>query len=525
MGDTESPTGDSTSSSGDSSPDDQDVDNQNSSSGDSSPDEQDVDSQTPLCQVLCQELDWNCSEFGPYGTDQTSCVVACEELAAVSLDSLVAMYCLIDTCEPSVCDPGDTPFPIPPSCDMACALLDGCDMVDLVEPDYPDLLELCSLGCAAGFVTGPDFVPGIVECITDELATGCDPEVVEMCFGEGPGEQDGLPTCPEVCDMAMNFTCMPWEDGPSEWAAEGACMADCEDFEVHDEASAITMYGCAITASCDALAHCTAPPPSGDDPSCEALCVKVFGQCGGDFMPSESFCTDYCTGQLMIYGASVTAQEAITCMEANPVSCDEDPYNAMFGCLLSLEDECDTICEAMAACQGGTVDECLEPCNAGLLALFSSSTTAELSQCIIEAAGDCTAEQACLSGPAPPPCYIVCSSGQACEPNEEMCQAACDTKVTDGALADVACEYADKCQTPGMCEGLDLDTPPMECVDACAGAPETTCADYPGGCVAACQGLFIGSGGADPTLPYCVAPALGESCSLDAAYWNCIEGP
>ena len=128
-----------------------------------------------------------------------------------------------------------------------------------------------------------------------------------------------------------------------------------------------------------------------------------------------------------------------------------------------------------------------------------------------------------MSGPQPPPCYSLCANGAACEPNQEMCMAVCDTKIADGSLGSVACEFADKCETDGLCEGLVVDNAPVECVDACATVAGDTCSDYDGGCVAACQGLVVGSGGLDAMTPYCVAPLLGQGCLLESAYWGCIE--
>ncbi|MDP6942955.1 MAG: hypothetical protein QF464_02300 [Myxococcota bacterium] len=480
--------------------------------------------QTLLCHILCDDIWESCGGYGPYGTDQDTCVQACVDLAAVSLDSLVAVACMHDTCDEALCDPGDTPFSIHPQCTTACDLFEACDMLDIIQPDYPDLLDFCYVGCSSSFMNEPEFMPGVVECAITVLEESCDPTVVDQCIpgGPGPGPGEG-PNCVETCDIAVNFNCPPWEDGPSAWPDDQACLADCQGFEDDPHASSITMYGCAVVATCDGLEACTVPPVE-DSTACETLCQKAFSACG-DFMPSMEFCVDYCTGQLMIFGDKVPLPEVNACIDAVGAACEEDPFGARFGCLLQLEEECDTICGALSVCNDDPagLDGCLLPCNAGYMNFFGGSTTAENAACIEGAAGDCAAVDACMAGPQPPPCFSLCASGMACEPNQEMCTAACETKVADGALADVACEYADQCETDGLCEGLDIASAPAECVDACASVTPDTCEAYPGGCVAACQGLFIGSGGADPTMPFCMAPQLGESCFIEMAYWNCMS--
>lgn len=480
-----------------------------------------------LCGVLCEKLNEDCDGYELYGADEAGCLAACEEMALISLDSLIGLACLSDTCNASQCEPGDTPFVVPAVCHAACGLLEACDLLGVIEPEHPDMVELCILGCASGHVVAPEFMPNVAECIAEGLEQGCDPTIVEQCVPQDPGPGGGggggeIPTCAEICDIAMNFKCPPWSDGPKDWPDIGACMADCALFEADAEASASTLHGCVMAASCDDMGHCTTPP-SGDDAACVKACTEVFGLCGPDFMPSMDFCNDYCTGQLMIFGATTTAEEVSICLDSAGLSCEQDPFGTVLGCLLDFEAECTTICDALTSCDGGTLEGCVEPCNAGYMSLFSGKPTADLAACMTEAADDCDAIQGCMSGPSPPPCYALCNSGQACEPNPEMCEAACDTKVADGKLADIACEFADKCQTAGLCEGLQVDAAPTECLEACDSAAESTCSAYEGGCVAACHGLMAGNAGTDPMLPFCMVPQLGESCAIDAAYWVCQQ--
>jgi hypothetical protein len=480
-----------------------------------------------LCQILCESLFEDCQTYEPYGTDKTSCIAVCEDLQATSLDSLVALSCMSDSCDPVMCDPGDAPFPIPPACEEACALFEACDLMSVIQPNQPDNFELCLVGCASGHVVDPGLLPDVVDCVVEGLGEVCDPNILEACFPQGPGPGPGgeIPGCMDACSFAMEFKCPPWEDGPDAWQDAEACLADCQGYEDDASASGSTMYGCVVAASCDGLAHCT-DPPAADDPGCKAACAKAFDTCPG-FMPSLGFCEDYCTGQLMIFGHEVAEADAGTCIEGVSLSCDEDPFSALFACLLDLEDECNTICGSIDACSPdpdpAIFSGCFESCSAGFMNLFSPMGTGDLATCMEKAAGDCAASEACMVGPQPPPCYSLCTSGASCEPNQEMCMAVCDTKIADGALASVACEYADQCQTDGLCEGLVVDNAPAECVDACATIAGDTCSDYPGGCVAACQGLFTGSGSADPAMPYCIAPVLGSSCLIESAYWTCSQ--
>ena len=79
-------------------------------------------------------------------------------------------------------------------------------------------------------------------------------------------------------------------------------------------------------------------------------------------------------------------------------------------------------------------------------------------------------------------------------PQHHTCIESCEDKISGGALNALTCEVADGCKTPGLCEGMDVADAPAECVDACAAVAGDTCAEYPGGCIAACQGLYVGSG-------------------------------
>ena len=482
-----------------------------------------------LCHILCDKVWKSCDEYAPFGSDQDSCVVACEEMTEASLDGLVVMSCVADSCDVEMCQPADGESLIQPLCQEACGLFESCGLMSVIQPDYPDELELCSIECSGGFFFDSEVMPVLVGCVIDGLSATCDPNVLEQCVeennpGGGPGPGPQGPSCMEICDIATTFKCPPWSDGPDAWPDLSMCLEDCESFANDEASTAYTMYGCAMTSSCDAMGKCTTPPPS-DDPGCEALCTKAFQDCGDIGMPSVDFCTDYCTGQLMVFGTNVSAEDGLACLEANALDCDQDPYAQVLGCLLDLESECTTICDAMVDCPTPNslpVDECMPTCTAGYLNLFGALSTGETALCLEQVGDDCVEVEACIAPPMPPTCYGLCVSGTMCDPELDSCMSSCEAAVTAGKLADVSCEFANQCGDTTLCQGLEPGLN-VQCVEACMAGPPNTCADQPEGCVAACHGLVTGSANNDPALPACISVELGASCSVDAAYWNCLQ--
>ena len=376
---------------------------------------------TLLCHILCDDVWSSCGDYAPYGGDQDSCVAACESMAALSQESLVAMACMGEACDAALCDPGEDVFPIEQACVEACGLFETCDLMELIQPDYPEEQALCEIQCSGGFITQGAMMGDLVHCVVDGLSQNCDPEVLNTCLGDGgpggPGAPGG-PSCQEICEISTEFKCPPWSDGPDAWEEPGACMEDCEAFSMDSDSSAYTLYGCTMSTSCEDMEKCTTPPPY-DEPGCAALCQKAFQVCDEMGMPSADFCTDYCTGQLMVFGTTVSVEDAVTCLDQSPLLCDQDPYAQVLDCLLSLEDECTQICEASQACDpdplAQPLEQCLSSCNAGYMNLFSGATTEEIATCMSAAGEDCAAQEACLAGPQPPFCFALCSSGMLCE--------------------------------------------------------------------------------------------------------------
>jgi hypothetical protein len=482
-----------------------------------------------LCHILCDKVWTACGAYSPYGSDQDSCVEACEVMTTTSLDGLVQMSCLADMCDETMCEPiGDEPL-IQPLCQEACGLFDSCDLMTVIQPDYPEVLELCSIECSGGFIVDKEFMPLLVGCVVDGLAATCDPNVMEECVAEnapggGPGPGPEGPSCAEICDIATGFKCPPWSDGPDAWPDLGLCLEDCQSFATNADSTAYTMYGCAMTSTCDTMEKCT-EPPTADDPGCDALCTKAFQACGDIGMPSQEFCTDYCTGQLMVFGANVSAADGLACLEATPLECEQDPYAQVLGCLLDLGSECATICDAMVDCPTENalpLEECMPTCMAGYMNLFGALSTSETAACIAQVGSDCADVESCIAPPMPPTCYGLCSGGtMMCDAEMDSCMSTCEGKLITGHLADVSCEFASQCSDPSLCEALEPGLN-VQCVEACMAGPPTICADQPEGCVAACHGLVTGSASNDPALAACISVELGTSCAVDQAYWSCV---
>ena len=408
----------------------------------------------------------------------------------------------------------------------ACGLFESCGLLSVIQPDNPEEFDLCVVECSGAILIDSINMPALVACAIDGLTASCDPNVMEQCFeevgpGVGPGPGQG-PSCLEICDIATSFKCPPWQGPPVAWPDPAMCLEDCQAFSEDPFSTAYTMYGCAMTSTCGGLDKCT-EPPAEDSAACDALCAKAFQTCGDIGMPSPDFCTDYCTGQLMVFGANVATADALACLEADPLVCDEDPYAQVLGCLLDLGDECNTICDAMVDCPTQNslpVEQCMPTCMAGYMNLFGAMSTAESAACIAESEGECVDVEVCLAPPTPPTCYALCDEAMMCDPSLESCTASCEAGVQAGKLGDLACEYASACAAPELCQDIEPASNPL-CVDACMSAPPSVCGDVLEGCVAACTGLVTGSGISEPAFPACVALNLGSSCNVDNAYWTC----
>ena len=496
----------------------------------SSPSDADSDSgPLLLCHILCDKV-WNsCGSYAPYGQDQDSCVAACESMPSDSLEPLVTMSCVGDSCDEALCAAGGNGGMVQPLCVEACGLFEGCDLMAVIQPEYPDEPDLCLVECSGAMIIDPEVMPALVGSVVGTLSESCEADVMETCFEEvgpgGPGPGGQGPSCEEICDIATNFKCPPWEGTPEAWPTPADCLEDCEAFSQDPNATAYTMYGCAMSSTCGGLDKCTAPPAE-DNAGCAALCQKAFQSCGDIGMPNPDFCTDYCTGQIMAFGGSVTAEEALACADLTPFNCNEDPYAQLLGCLLDLQDECTTICDATVDCPTENtlpVETCMPTCTAGYLNLFGTLSTSEAAACVAASSGDCLEVEACLAPPMPPTCYGMCDEGTMCDPALESCVGSCQAKKEVGKLADVACEYASQCAAPENCLDIEPASNPL-CVDACMNAPPSVCIDQLEGCVAACTGLVVGSGITEPAFPACIATQLGQSCSVDNAYWSC-QGP
>jgi len=170
------------------------------------------------------------------------------------------------------------------------------------------------------------------------------------------------------------------------------------------------------------------------------------------------------------------------------------------------------------------VEECMPTCMAGYMNLFGSLTTRQSADCIAQVGDDdCAGVEACIAPPMPPTCFGLCGGGtMMCDPELDSCMSSCEASVLAGKLADVSCEFASQCGDAALCQGLEPGLN-VQCVEACMAGPSTICSDQPEGCVAACHGLVTGSGSNDPALSACIAVELGPSCSVDNAYWSCVE--
>lgn len=381
------------------------------------------------CALGCEALDacGRCVEGDAGGClSVDECADACRGEPAGEARSLCLLG--LDSCEDELVDACLEAASMGDACDLGCGSLDACGWCLPGEDDECLDPAGCAEECrAAGGALGP--------CLED---AACDEDAIDACLA---GEAD---VCLEGCaSLDACGWCVEGED--DECLDVAGCAERCR-------ADGGALGGCLVEAECDddAVDACLADP-DGCMRLCEALdvceaCLPEDDGCAAD-------CAEACS-------ARDDVDAVLDCVEGAEM-CD------VAGCFEPPADDCEAGCASLDGCGWCVTDEDDECLDVAGCARSCRDNGGALGPCLLDAACDPDAVDACLEGP-PDTCRVLCLALNACascfqDGNEcaANCLAACgEHPDPEGLLACV--EDAEMCVVEGC-----FPPPPDPCVDGC----------------------------------------------------------
>ncbi len=333
------------------------------------------------CTARCDFLD-GCGYCIP--DDNGECISPADCAAGCRAEMPTLYACLdgLEVCDEApilACLAGEDPGPGPmgDACTLACAALDGCELCwpdDNGECMTPDT---CAESCRAG---DPD--PATAGCLAN--VSSCDDGSLDACF-EALTPVDCTAACTrlEVCGAA----------------GEGGTMACLMACEAEWTPGDLACYAAAGEA-CEAVALCPGATPPDEPTACDLACAGL-NSC--DLLPAGddaiATCLATCGGWM--------GDEAVCILEA------ENDCEAMAACQAPPVEPtaCEQACGVINACGGlPPAEDALATCITGC-----AEWADDQAACLITAAEDCDAVQACQTPDPVDPCVAVCARRLECQ--------------------------------------------------------------------------------------------------------------
>ncbi len=478
----------------------------------------DGDLVTAACEGLCGDILDSCGQDWPgVGGSLEGCLAGCIANATEDGWWLASYTCATDVCDAELCFQ-DQPFAPAPACDAGCAGLDACDLLGVIDlpEDQPDL---CRAACT-GFLAGSPAAEGVISCLADATADGCNEAEVQACASGGS-------LCEALCGQVFgepgnDLYCAPGSAVFDTWADQDACLSACQPFE--DADAGLVFAGCLLTNDCGDPTVCAELTPEiapACQETCDGLAALCEGDLGGDLTADN--CPGFCTGAVGQTGlGAATGAEACVATITECPETGEDVFGVLLQCAFATPPECEALCTDLAACgivggEGGpTPVECATFCKVDSI---NEGELEPLMMCVAAADGDCgVIVDQCLPEEAGDAiCGAACSSLLACGEvaSIEECEGECQGTLDLGAPAVMvaSCAALSECEAINACQALAEAEVAPECVTACTGA-EVCIDDGTSLCEAACTGALSALASSGEAAAACVVSALGEGCAL-----------
>ena len=378
------------------------------------------------CEQLCGVYDiCEASGESPWEDCLTGC--ALEDWEDLRFKSYVSCLRLADCSSLSTCS---IPPPPLPSCEEACAVIDGC------EAPFRLPMRLTQMGTCGSACQDSRWAQNISVCAQQVSPEICDqePEFASCILNERGGECNEICAAQVQCDESIDLI---------ECTLE--CLQEAPESDPLAERIRQNRRQCVTSAAdCQGVADCLSPPPpplsDGVDLACqvaemcgvfeEGVCPEVMGEVARGLSSAGLSClseqlTDSCEATLIPCFAQGASVDQTVCNEY---------------CLIA------SLCGGLE--EGQSELDCADECGA-LVQEGASTFSAYTARVACNSAQSCDTFNACLSGAGTSDeCVALCAQRVACGAEENAdCLSRCNSRFsTERSRVERACGQVLTCE-------------------------------------------------------------------------------